>query len=73
MAELGIPNAKRTHDIKELKSTRKFREFLYQLSNGKTETLKTPSHNKLQRGKVEYYQWRDGSRAYKSDFIKELV
>ena len=72
MAELGITNAKRTHDIKDLKPTRKYREFEYRLSNGKIETLKTIRHNKLQRGKVEYYQWPGGARAYSRDFIREV-
>ena len=85
--ELGIPDETRTHDIKELVSTRKYREFEYRLRklidgewkymvhNGKPvcETLKTIRHNKLQKGKVEYYQWSGGKRAYKVDFVREII
>ena len=80
MAELsGKPaeSFKRTHDIKELKPTRKYRQFEYQLSNGETDTLTTIRHNKLQKGKVVFYQFRtaEGSwaKAYKHDFIREVV
>ena len=77
MAELGYPNAKRTHDIKELKPSRVYREFVYNLRHRNSEgkcgrvTLKTIRHNKLQNNKVEYYQWPGGLRAYKVDFVEE--
>jgi hypothetical protein len=71
-----------THDIKELKPSRKYREFSYNLrkknASGEWEyvgkdSLKTIRHNKLQKGRVEYYQWPGGSRAYRNDFIEEIL
>ena len=57
-----------THEFKTVK-TKVTREFLYK--NGRTLTI--IRHNKLQRGKVDWYQWKDGSRAYKEDFIEEIT
>ena len=72
-AELGHPGATRTHKIKELKPTRKYRQFKYKLSNGEVNTLTTIRHNRLQSGKVEYYQWKGGVTTYKHDFIGEVI
>ena len=79
MAELsGKPaeSFKRTHDIKELKPTRIYRRFKYtcDIEGCKdTHILKTPSHNKLQKGHHSYYTFRDcGGKIFKNTFVKEM-
>ena len=46
----------------------KVREFLY----AGDKVLTIIRHNKLQRGKVSWYQWKDGTKITKGDFITEL-
>ena len=79
MAELGYPNAKRTHDIKELKPSRVYRQFKYacDIEGCKdTHILKTPSHNKLQNAGIndpKWYKYRKcGGKVYKTTFVKEI-
>ena len=75
-AELGLPDAKRTHNITDLKPARVYRRFNYTCNvKGCTNehVLKTPSHNKLQKGKYEYYTFKKcGGKIYKHTFIEEL-
>ena len=73
-AELGDPNASRTHKIAELRSSRVYRKFRYLCECGENHTLKTPSHNKLQAGKVTWYQFTAcKGKVYKETFICEVT
>jgi hypothetical protein len=73
---LGDSDPTRTHEYK-LTPTKIFREFIYKDTEGKERILKTRSHNDLQKGKHEWYEWKAGpadlgGKVFKDTFVKEI-
>lgn len=68
MSVIGI-DPKRYHSY----TTPKGRRFQYRDNLGALQELTIIRHNKLQRGKVRWYEWsKTGGRVSKTGFIKEL-
>ena len=65
MRIIGI-NPDVTHDYATPKATKLFK---YRDSDGVIRELTIIRHNKLQRGKVGWYAWKDGIKVTKNDFI----
>ena len=69
MRILGL-EPKTTHDYKVVDKPK--RAFEYRDNDGIVRTLTIIRHNKLQRGKVQWYRWDDtGAYVRKNDFIRE--
>lgn len=66
---IGIP-AGTTHDYKIEKKAKRLFKYT---RNGVTHNLTIIRHNKLQRGKIHFYQWKDESMVFKNDFVKEIT
>ena len=70
--ELGDPDPSRTHEYK-LMPARIYKQFEYLCECGGYHTLKTPSHNKLQKGMTQWYKYRDcGGKIFKHTLIREI-
>lgn len=61
-------------DFSKLKPARKMRMWLYKdVVTGELHELTTVRHNKLQKGKVDWYDVQGGGRITQQSFIEEVV